>query len=363
MPRSRSPKPSASHATIRRFIVEGILRELIRIEPRCRALLARNKLLVGGHGLYANVALHEFVACLESAAAQLERPDLGMDLGWNFQLWEVGPVYHLIASARTLREALATYQRFQGIWQSNTPLTVGPAEDGATRYSYRIDDARIWPRQQDAEFAIASFCAMVRQLLGPRWTPLEIGFEHAVNDRRKSLAARFRCRVGDLADANTFAISNADLDRPLPGHTASNDVARALVEQHLVALLAPAEDAHIRPLAEQVAEVITQRLGQDSLALDAVAAQLNLAPRTMRRKLTAMGTSFGALLTRERQRKAENLLASGIVRVDEVALRLGYASQAAFSRAFRNWTGEPPLHRLRAARQDDPLRRTDAVDD
>ncbi|AMS44912.1 hypothetical protein AA2016_6008 (plasmid) [Aminobacter aminovorans] len=363
MPKSLSGKQSAPRATIRRFIVESILREMTRIDPRCRALLAQHKLLVGGPaGLYANVALHDYVACLESAAALLNRPDLGLDLGWQFQLWEVGPVYHLIASARTLREALATYQRFQEIWQSQTTLTIEPAEDCATRYSYRIEDARIWPRRQDAEFVIASLCAMVRQLLGPRWTPLEIGFEHAVSDRSKALAARFRCRVGDLADSNSITIADADLDRPLQGHAKTNDAARTLVERHLFALIAPAEDRPNRSLTDQVAEVITQRLGQNSLALDVVAAKLGFAPRTLRRKLTAVGTSFGAILTRERQRKAENLLASGAVRVEEVALRLGYASQAAFSRAYRDWTGEAPLQKLKAARQDDSRRDPERCD-
>lgn len=344
-----APSDRQARPTIRRFIVEGILREMTRIEPRCRPLLARQNPLAGEPGgLYANVALQDYVAFLETAARVLDRPDLGLDLGWNFQMWEVGPVYHLLATARTLREALGVYQRFQGIWQTQTSLTAEPAGDDAVRFDYRIDDARIWPRRHDAEFFVASFCAMVRELIGPRWTPLGLCFEHDTGGRLPALAGRFRCRVRDLAEANSILIAKCDLDRALTGRAGVSDAALAVVEKHLFELLEPAQDTLARPLPERLGEAIARRMGHDTVALDVMAAQLGHTPRTLRRRLAALNTSFGAILAHERLLKAENLLASGEVRLEEVALRLGYTSHAAFSRAYRDWTGRPP----RAARQD-----------
>lgn len=43
-----------------------------------------------------------------------------------------------------------------------------------------------------------------------------------------------------------------------------------------------------------------------------------------------------------RGQDAENLPGTGTIRLDGLATRLGYASQAAFSRAYREWTGHAP---------------------
>lgn len=349
------PPGGAARPFIRRLFVESLLREMKRLDPRCRRLLMQHNLWARRPvGLYANVPLADYVAFFEDAARLLDRPALGLELGQQFRLWEVGPVYHLLTSARTLREAFAVFIRFQRIWQSHTTMRAEPGETGATRYSYRIEDSGIWPRRQDAENVMAALCTMVRQLLSERWKPLEVRFEHAIGVNRTALEDHFRCRILELGESNSILLSDQELDRPLlngPRRKDFPDVSdtMAVVEHHLLELLSPAEMG-TPALNVQLARLIAGRLGRESVTLEDLAAILGMAPRTLRRQLADLGQSFGGILAQERQRRAQQLLESGRIRLEDVARHLGYASPAAFSRAYRGWTGHPPRDALMQAR-------------
>ena len=130
----------------------------------------------------------------------------------------------------------------------------------------------------------------------------------------------------------------------------SNAPARAIVEMHLFDLMRPPEDA-FRPVPERLSQLVDQRLGRESVDLETLADILGIAPRTLRRQLSTFGTSFSEILNRERLRKAEMLLSTGSIKLSQLAAHLGYANQSAFSRAYREWTGESPVAALRRARQ------------
>jgi AraC-like DNA-binding protein len=74
---------------------------------------------------------------------------------------------------------------------------------------------------------------------------------------------------------------------------------------------------------------------------DDVAGGLGMAPRTLRRRLAAEGTSFRRLQGEVREALAEELLASRRS-VEDVAERLGYAEPASFIHAFKRGKGVAP---------------------
>lgn len=77
-------------------------------------------------------------------------------------------------------------------------------------------------------------------------------------------------------------------------------------------------------------------------SLRQMAAQLHLSERTLKRRLQTSGTTYKALLNDERKRRAFVLLSDEGRNVQDVAYMLGYSDPAAFTRAFRKWTGKPP---------------------
>jgi len=71
--------------------------------------------------------------------------------------------------------------------------------------------------------------------------------------------------------------------------------------------------------------------------MDQVAAELRVTSRTLRRRLQAEGSSYRGLLDELRQTLAEELMGTAGLKVDEVAVRLGYSEAASFLHARKRW--------------------------
>lgn len=78
------------------------------------------------------------------------------------------------------------------------------------------------------------------------------------------------------------------------------------------------------------------------VGMAAMAAKLGLSRQTLFRKLKVEGTTFEKVLDELRHRLATDYLASRKVSVNETAYLVGFSDPAAFSRAFKRWTGMSP---------------------
>jgi AraC-like DNA-binding protein len=77
-------------------------------------------------------------------------------------------------------------------------------------------------------------------------------------------------------------------------------------------------------------------------SMDALAVKLSLSRQTLFRKLKEEGTTFEKVLDELRHKLALHYLNGKKVPVNETAYLLGFSEPAAFSRAFKRWTGSSP---------------------
>jgi AraC-like DNA-binding protein len=75
---------------------------------------------------------------------------------------------------------------------------------------------------------------------------------------------------------------------------------------------------------------------------DAVAEKMGVSRWTLARKLKSEGTTFERVLDDLRRTMALHYLTSKKVSVNETAYLVGFSDPAAFSRAFKRWTGLSP---------------------
>jgi AraC-like DNA-binding protein len=95
------------------------------------------------------------------------------------------------------------------------------------------------------------------------------------------------------------------------------------------------------PFAREVEARIEPLLASGPVRIEQIASAMGLSRQTLYRRLKAEGLTFEALLSRVRRRLALKLVRDGLA-VKEVAYRLGFSDPAAFSRAFKRWTGSSP---------------------
>lgn len=94
-------------------------------------------------------------------------------------------------------------------------------------------------------------------------------------------------------------------------------------------------------VADQVRKQLLGPLGLVA-TLDDVANVLLVSTRSLRRKLEQENTSFRAIVDEERRQIALQLLTCSTMKLDELAMHLGYTDAASFTRAFRRWVGCSP---------------------
>jgi AraC-like DNA-binding protein len=92
----------------------------------------------------------------------------------------------------------------------------------------------------------------------------------------------------------------------------------------------------------EVERRIEPMLASGPVRIDAVARLLGCSRQTLYRRLKAEGVTFAALLDGLRRRLALRFVREQGLPVKEAAWRLGFSDPAAFSRAFKRWTGTSP---------------------
>ena len=92
----------------------------------------------------------------------------------------------------------------------------------------------------------------------------------------------------------------------------------------------------------QVEKSLETMLPTGDVSIDRVAAGLGLSRQTLYRRLKGEGATFEDLLEATRRKLAVRYLKRERISVKSAAYRLGFSEPAAFSRAFKRWTGASP---------------------
>ncbi len=79
-----------------------------------------------------------------------------------------------------------------------------------------------------------------------------------------------------------------------------------------------------------------------NMSLESVAANFNISPRSLQRKLREEGIGFSEIVESVKQKVAISYLDSGNYQIKDISYILGYNEQSAFLRAFKKWTGKTP---------------------
>ncbi|WP_158886944.1 AraC family transcriptional regulator [Amycolatopsis anabasis] len=275
------------------------------------------------------------LAVVRNLAAALGHSEVnGLELGRRYHVTTFGIFGFACVSSPTLRDAMRFALRYLDL--SFTFCIPHVSVDG-DRVSMVLDDERV--PADVARFLVlrdlAAICTMMRDLL-PSVCLGSVEFRHPEPSTVDAYLAAFGVRPRFSRPANVSTIDARYLDRPLPQ---ANEHTVAICEAQCRELVARRRSRS--GISHEVRERLV-RVGGADTGMDAVARELNMSPRTLRRRLEEAGTSYRALVDEVRQALAEEMLATGALSVEDVAIRLGYAEASSFIFAFKRWKGMTP---------------------
>jgi AraC-like DNA-binding protein len=187
---------------------------------------------------------------------------------------------------------------------------------------------------------------VLRFLLGSDYSPLSVHFPHDPLTPREDDVTIFGCRPQFAEPTAGFTIRATDLRRPLR----RDDVAHRALVEYLNSITAPETG-----LVQSVRTIIRQLLPTGVATLEVIAAQFNLHPKALQRRLAGEGASIAALVDDVRREMAERYLGSTDMSLSHLTRELGYAEQSVLTRACGRWFGcGPAAYRKR---QRTPTRR------
>ena len=264
-------------------------------------------------------------------AAARNDPAFALTLARTAAIRPLGLFGHLIWLSGTMRDALTRAVKFYSMVTRRTTLSLDEL-DGIARIRQRpvanVPRGRIL-----TEFPFASLALRARDATGGKFALRAVRFAHA-GDATDAYAEVFRAPVTFGNAADEIEIDAAQLELPL---ASADPITSAAIEAKVAQLTAmPAGRSAV---VDRVRRVAAAHLTTGSPT--AIAKQLGISPRTLRRQLADNATTLRQLLDEVRRERADQLLAAG-TSVKEVAFELGFSEPSAFSRAYKRWTGKAP---------------------
>jgi AraC-like DNA-binding protein len=279
-----------------------------------------------------------FAAILEFGAEAAGDAHFGLHRGAAFHIKNGGLLAYLAAAAPSVDGAITGIQRYAVVVCDGVSARL-KRDRGGVQLIMQFSDP-IWRRCRHlGEFGLARIISGLRAITGVAFSPLEVRFMHPHDGASSESRRFFRCDLAYGAAADAVRLSHETLAIRVP--TADSRLGQML---HAFAdsLLRQVKKRPSASLEERVLAAVADRLGAGRLAFKDVARDMGMSERTLRRRLTEAGTSFSAVVDRVRRNLAKDWLAGTDFDLKHISFLLGYSEPAAFSRAYKRWTGSSP---------------------
>jgi AraC-like DNA-binding protein len=281
-----------------------------------------------------------YVTLMRAAKALTGNPALALEFGADsdFRKWSVvGLISH--ASA-TMLEAAAQLNRYGGL-----VVEVDIAGEGP-RYGQIMKDGELWMVDRRAnpdafpeltESTWSRFICTSRENFPHATFALAAHVTHAEPAYRDVYDRLWRVPITFGSAWNAIKVHPA---WPMLKIDGGNRYVFGVLAEKADALLRELESS--RSERGRVERLLMPMLHTGDIGMEAIAAKLGVSRQTLYRNLKAEGVTFEQVLDELRQRMALDYLQARKVSVNETAYLVGFSDPAAFSRAFKRWTGVSP---------------------
>jgi AraC-like DNA-binding protein len=281
----------------------------------------------------------KLAAVLRYASAKLGCPDLPLRIAPRQDLSMLGPLALAIRSCSTADEALTCAARYVFVHSPNISLSLEADPYRARGVAALRFGTPVVSRTHDptVDLGLALLHTYLIELVGGPYGLRSVELPYLPLARLSVYEDFFHAPVRVEQDAALLRLPRTTLKRPLKegGNLHLRHLAEAFLAEKFTSSAA-------RDFAPQVRAYVQQSLGTTAPDIASVAAMFGLHPRTLQRRLSEEGTTFGHLLDDVRRHAARRYLTGTDMPMTQVAALLGLSEQSALSRCCRRWWGTTP---------------------
>ena len=279
-----------------------------------------------GKGVIGEYALWRFI----DLAAIHEQLDLfGYDVASQYPMHSVegfGGVR--TRTATTLKELLEYFIEDVQTESTGCPYSLLPDTDGLwfIRELMFGENRKNWQTEQ---YMIAIIIQIVRLVAGPKWLPPEVSANSSDNELPIPV---------EWKNIN-FTWGGKATKIKIPEQVLALPLSKELVRKKS----APDDEpgaASIAPL--NFTELVRTQILTNNLGLENAAKQTGLSPKTLKRRLSSLNTSYSELVDQARFLLAKSMLKNTGMSISSIAEELRYQHQSNFTRSFKRVCGITP---------------------
>lgn len=318
-----------------------------------------------------DIPVRSYLAFLDAAARQLNEPLFGLKVGLRSRIADAKAYYLVLLACRDVRTVIEQASRFEPLMHDIGRSCLVEV-DGVAHYRVFSPWMDLPGIHHFFDYAAAGLATQASWLTTLPLPVARLSTTFAAPPAGVSREEYERCLRAPIAfgaEFNEVAFPARLLNFPIPSADGTLFEMLKRVADDRLGRLRRRTDAQI--LNAVRARLDGQiRLGRTSLR--EMATALGISQRTLQRKLTDAGATFGGLVDEVRREQAMRYVRDSSLSLTEVAFLLGYSDQSAFNHAFRKWfdaapsawrrengdqagrerVGAPPVPRVRAAALD-----------
>lgn len=283
------------------------------------------------------IDIFAYMKFLERAISLYGNHSLGTDLGARLTLSTHGFLGYAAMSSETLSDAIELAVKYFKTRVNIFEISFFLDGDAAVlQIDEMVSNPAFLPFGLESMYS--SFFTMGLQLVDGRFSDVggELRFTYEAPTYVQHLEQRFDVPLRFECANNQMRFDAKLLDIPL---SFADPRLANMAEERCAAELTTLEQQS--NILGRVRRIILSDIRSCS-NLNAVSDQLFMSPRTLKRKLKQVGTSFQIVLDSVRKGVAVEYLTQTHKTVDEIANLLGYSDPSNFGRAFKKWTGKRP---------------------
>jgi AraC-like DNA-binding protein len=285
----------------------------------------------------ALISPYQYETLIENALYLSNEPALGLFLGQHHNITTHGLLGQAVLTSPNMEKALRVTLRY--IKTRNQLINLDVEVKGkSVTLLFDVSIVSERSRRFFLESMISGIRSIWKLLLGEDMSATEINLQFPAPEYYPLYEQMLKAPVAFNQEINSMRFPKNSLHRAF---ILSNPLLANIAEQQCEALLNSL--THSKGLPVRIRQHLLKNPGQFP-KLDALAEEFNIHPRTLRRRLRNLNTSYQEILDDVRKRLALQYLHTTNWTIDEIAYQLGYGDPSNFRQAFKKWTGNPPSY-------------------